>query len=219
MTREERALRNLKQMCSDGRYLGSGSYIPLEVLEDFSTAIKALEQESSGDNVVSRDVVKEQMIMYGFHAPDMTVTEFVEDLPLVNPKEPTNKNDLGVDAVSRKAVINQIFYSTDNNGDVVLGSALRERIARLPSVTPHEPKIVSIAEIKYDKDKLKELVNKAVLTVTPQEPKCKDCKWWKDSDGEYRRGCGAESQCPINRREVFEGNGYCYLFEPQESEK
>ncbi len=40
------------------------------------------------------------------------------------------------DAVSRKAVINQIFYSTDNNGDVVLGSALRERIARLPSVTP-----------------------------------------------------------------------------------
>ena len=45
MTREERALRNLKQMYSDGRYLGSGSHIPLEVLEDFSTAIKALEQE------------------------------------------------------------------------------------------------------------------------------------------------------------------------------
>lgn len=45
MTRKERALRNLKQMCSDGRYLGSGSYIHLEVLEDFSTAIKALEQE------------------------------------------------------------------------------------------------------------------------------------------------------------------------------
>lgn len=50
--------------------------------------------------------------------------------------EPTTKNDLAVDAVSRKAVINQIFYSTDNNGDVVLGSALRERIARLPSVAP-----------------------------------------------------------------------------------
>jgi hypothetical protein len=25
-------------------------------------------------------VVKEQMIKYGFHAPDMTVTEFAEDL-------------------------------------------------------------------------------------------------------------------------------------------
>lgn len=92
------------------------------------------EQEPSGDDAVSRDAVKEQMIMYGFHASDMTVTEFVEDLP----------------------------------------------------------------------------------SVSPQEPRCKDCKWWKDSDGEYRRGCGAESQCPINRREVFEGNGYCYMFEPQE---
>ena len=47
---------------------------------------------------------------------------------------------------------------------------------------------------------------------------CKDCKWWKDSDGAYRRGVGAESQCPINRKEVFEGKGYCYMFEPKESE-
>ena len=45
MTRKERALKNLKQMCSDGRYLGSGSYAPLEVLEDFEVALKALEQE------------------------------------------------------------------------------------------------------------------------------------------------------------------------------
>lgn len=54
-----------------------------------------------------------------------------------------------------------------------------------------------------------------------QKPKigyCKDCKWWKDSDGAYRRGIGAESQCPMNRIEVYEGNGYCFLFEPQESE-
>lgn len=53
---------------------------------------------------------------------------------------------LEVDAVSRKAVINQIFYSTDNNGDVVLGSALRERIARLPSVTPQEPRWIPVSE-------------------------------------------------------------------------
>ena len=44
-------------------------------------------------------------------------------------------------------------------------------------------------------------------SVTPQEPRCKECKYWKDSDGVYRRGCSAESKCPINRREVFEGNG------------
>lgn len=42
----------------------------------------------------------------------------------------------------------------------------------LPSVTPQEPKIVPIAEIKFDEDnKLKELVKKAFLTVIPQEPR------------------------------------------------
>ena len=38
---------------------------------------------------------------------------------------------------------------------------------------------------------------------------CKDCKQWKDSDGVYRRGLGAESKCPINIKEVFDGNFYC----------
>lgn len=38
------------------------------------------------EDAVSRRVVKEQMIKYGFRAPDMTVTEFVEDeLPSVQP--------------------------------------------------------------------------------------------------------------------------------------
>lgn len=39
------------------------------------------------------------------------------------------------DAISRKKVMNQIFYSTDNSGDVVLGSNLRKRIEELPPVT------------------------------------------------------------------------------------
>lgn len=54
--------------------------------------------------------------------------------------------------------------------------------------------------------------------IVPQlrTERCKDCKWWKDSDGTFRRGIRAESLCPINRKEVFEGNGYCYMFEPQE---
>lgn len=44
------------------------------------------------------------------------------------------------DAISRKEVLNQIFYSTDNSGDVVLGSVLRHRIENLTSVKPQEPK-------------------------------------------------------------------------------
>ena len=47
-------------------------------------AIKALEQQTCED-AISRQAVKEQMIKYGFHAPDMTVTEFVENLPAVTP--------------------------------------------------------------------------------------------------------------------------------------
>ena len=90
------------------------------------------------DDLIRRQVVKEQMLKYGFHAPDMTVTEFVEDLPPVNP-----------------------------------------------------------TKVGY----------------------CKDCKWWKDSDGTYCRGIHAESKCPINRKEVYEGNGYCYMFEPRESKE
>lgn len=58
---------------------------------------------------------------------------------------------------------------------------------------------------------------KAIPSAEPK--KCKDCKWWKDSDGVFRRGIGAESQCPMNRIEVYEGNGYCHMFEPQESEE
>lgn len=50
-------------------------------------AIEALEQEPCED-AVSRQTVKEQMIYYGFLAPDMTVTEFVEDcLPSVKPQK------------------------------------------------------------------------------------------------------------------------------------
>ena len=36
-------------------------------------------------DAISRQSVKEQMIKYGFHAPDMTITEFVEDLPPITP--------------------------------------------------------------------------------------------------------------------------------------
>lgn len=57
---------------------------------------------------------------------------------------------------------------------------------------------------------------RSLPSVIPKEKTghCKDCKWWKDNDGVYRRGIGAESKCPINRKEVYEGNGYCFMFEP-----
>ena len=64
--------------------------------------------------------------------------------------------------------------------------------------------------------------NRMAIKALEQESKighCKDCRWWKDKDGIYRRGIDAESKCSINRKEVFDGNGYCYMFESQESEE
>ena len=84
-------------------------------------------------------------------AYDMAISSLETDEAYQLEYESTTKNDLVVDCISRKAVINQIFYSTDNNGDVVLGSALRERITRLPSVTPQEPK----SEWEHDHEILK----------------------------------------------------------------
>ena len=46
--------------------------------------------------------------------------------------------------------------------------------------------------------------------VQPQPVvRCKDCKYWKDSDGVYRRGVDAESKCPLNIQEVYAGTFYC----------
>ena len=42
-------------------------------------------------DAISRQAVKAQMIKYGFHAPDMTVTEFIDDLPPVTPQQEVGK--------------------------------------------------------------------------------------------------------------------------------
>ena len=43
------------------------------------------------DDLISRQTVKEQMLKFGFSAPDMTVTEFVEDLPSAQPERMRGK--------------------------------------------------------------------------------------------------------------------------------
>lgn len=53
----------------------------------------------------------------------------------------------------------------------------------------------------------------ALPTTAPTHGTCKDCKHWKDSDGVYRRGIGAESKCPINNSRVLEGTFYCADYE------
>ena len=68
-----------------------------------------------------------------------------------------------------------------------------------------------------DGERFKEYV-KMLPPVTPTQSTCKDCKYWKDSDGVYRRGIGAESKCPINNSRVFDGTFCCADFEKRGNE-
>lgn len=53
-------------------------------------------------------------------------------------------------------------------------------------------------------------------SAQPDIIRCKDCKHWKDSDGVYRRGLDAESKCPLNLKEVYEGTFFCGMAERRE---
>lgn len=136
------------------------------------------------------------------------------------------------DCISRQAVIDEM-EKRHAEGDCITKGFIKN----MPSVTPQEPKIITIAEIKYDKDKLKELMNKAVLTVIPQEP-CDKCEvTFKDDNAvsrlsvrdimyanayelEYPDG---SSEYVVNRDELIKylmelPPVYSKMVEPQESE-
>ena len=87
MTREELEYGMCACSClyKDGKtYYEENALI--ECLEDIGLLKEPCE------DAVSRQSVKEGMIKYGFHAPDMTVTEFVEDeLPSVTPTRKKGK--------------------------------------------------------------------------------------------------------------------------------
>ena len=101
------------------------------------------------------------------------------------------------DVISRQAVLDAMYELCDT------GETLRENPYR------DNPYIDAITDAIYE-----------LPSVTPAERirHCKDCKWWKDSDGVFRRGIGAESSCPFNTKEIYEGDAYCYRFESKESE-
>lgn len=149
---------------------------------------------------------REQAINYLFSSgfTNEQVCEVVRALTY----EPTTKNNLGVDLISRADAIRAMQDKAKKltNEDTINGLCGAVAILyEMPLVTPRPC------------DTCRHYENSChwLPSVTPQEPRCKDCKWWKDSDGKYRRGCGAESQCPINTNAVYCGEGYCYMFSPK----
>ena len=74
--------------------------------------------------------------------PNHDAAEFSIDWWNAEYKEPTTKNDLGVDCISRQAVIDLMMQKWGENfsGDDAMQESMDD-IRALPSVTPQEPKI------------------------------------------------------------------------------
>lgn len=93
--------------------------------------IKALGQEFC----ISRQALKEQMLKYGFHAPDMTVTEFVEDLLSISSQKPCE------DTISRQATVEFLESHAETYTDARVRIAFKAAASlvnnsnNLPSVT------------------------------------------------------------------------------------
>ena len=92
-------------------------------------------------------------------------------------QESTTKNGLGSDCISRTEAIERlklnfpISEGADNSRDrhrYMQALADLQAIKELRPITPQDPNVVPIAEIKFDKDELKELVNEAVLRIRPK---------------------------------------------------
>lgn len=80
-------------------------------LGEWLKELKQLREQQTCKEDINRQVVKEQMIKYGFHAPDMTVTEFAEDLLPVALKSVT--------ATDSADKFKEIDFKTIKNGKFV----------------------------------------------------------------------------------------------------
>lgn len=129
-------------------------------LVEWLRELKSYKEQQPSEDCVKREDVKSGMIKYGFLAPDMTVTEFVEDcLPSVTPQiEPS------ADCISREEVRR------------ILGNEVFE-LMKLHTVNPEDnPKADAMSYgVNWSLNTLMELPS-----VTPQIPKGKWIHWTDD---------------------------------------
>lgn len=114
MTQTKDLIKKMADFFTSEEYYEKGEDARLELSPDdvrcMNEVIKAC------GNGVSRQAVKEQMIKYGFRAPDMTVTEFVEDLPPVKPQqEDIAKDGTLTVRVADGRKVTRVFVCGDNH--------------------------------------------------------------------------------------------------------
>lgn len=96
------------------------------------------------EDAISREWIKENMLKYGFLAPDMTVTEFVEDAPSVAPKHSGEVTEMVEDAISIEVaiqttwmILNGMGYLKDQNEE--LDQTIKAVFNTAPRVAPSRP--------------------------------------------------------------------------------
>ena len=134
------------------------------------------------EDAVSRQAVKEQMIKYGFHALDMTVTEFVQDLPPVNMAIQALEQEPCEDCISRKEALKMMDWGWKK------GIYPSNKIAALPSVQPkhtecrdcisRQDAIKKVSEIlKGVFVKYEDIAQKAIESLPSVTPQQKTGQW------------------------------------------
>ena len=185
----EQAIQAIKEHC----YFANLVPIAKEALD---MAIKALEQRPSDDEItitMKKGTLKCSGHGYVTYNKDWFRKHFATEVQIMTGYDGYIEQPTSDDCVSRQAEIDTV----DN------------------TIAKYIPTFIG----QYEKIPL-ELARsiKDVPPVTPTHGICKDCKHWKDSDGVYRRGVGAESKCPLNNSRVFEGTFYCADFEKRGNE-
>ena len=132
------------------------------------------------------------------------------------------------DFISRQAAIDATWFEPSYTDPLNVLTEVRDRLKALPSAQPkcsespnssntvnriEAEKAICNACGKIDCDDMDTCKKLQLPSAQPDIIRCKDCKHWKDSDGVYRRGIGAESKCPLNLKKVYEGTFYCGMAE------
>ena len=167
------------------------------------------------ENVDWYHISKDGQLVHGANSDDheplykaKDVYAVLNTMPPAQPEKRTEEHTEthACDSISRKAAIDAlmpIYKSASLRNRNVFSTARKcmSAIEELPSAQP---------DLSEYSDKLwKRAYERGRTEALDEIVRCKDCKYWKDSDGVYRRGIGAESKCPVNIRAVYEGNFYC----------
>lgn len=186
--------------------------------KDFYNAIiKALEQQPSDEEItitMKKGTLKYSGKGYVVYNKEWFRKHFSTEVEIMTGYDGYIEQQTSDDCVTRSKVIQEVFEIIDMYDS---GEYLVYEDEEQTKLTVGNDRENDFRRILSEWEAVQLKVN-TLPPVTPTHGTCKDCKHWKDSDGVYRRGIGAESKCPVNSSRVFDGTFYCADFEKRGNE-